>query len=64
MKFTMTVDMDNTAFDEAHAATELGEILARLNLALHEIGDNHLGTGAAGRLVDSNGNTVGYWEIT
>lgn len=57
MRFTMTVDMDNAAFEEPHH--ELGEIIHRLaeSLLMGKV------DATEGSLKDTNGNRVGGWEI-
>lgn len=57
MQFSMTVEMDNAAFD-ADSRGELARILRR---AARDLDDDV--TATAGRMRDINGNTVGSWEI-
>lgn len=54
MNITIKVNLDNAAFEENQA--ELSEIIAQ------QIPHN-LKPGDTGRLKDSNGNTVGQWEV-
>lgn len=59
MYFTMTVDMDNEAFDK-DPASELRKIFAK---TYNVIKDECLTPGDGGRLADVNGNTIGGWEV-
>lgn len=54
MKIVIEVNLDNDAFRENQA--ELGEIVSR------QIPHN-LSPGDEGKLKDSNGNTVGHWDV-
>lgn len=54
MNITINVNLDNSAFEENQA--ELSEIVAQ------QIPHN-LKPGDTGRLKDSNGNTVGSYEV-
>ena len=65
MKFHLTIDLDNAAFDgdrEAHSseqpvrelARQLAEVARKVVLA----SDNK------GRVRDANGNTVGHWWMS
>ena len=62
MKLTITLEMDNDAFHPV-AGYEAARVLTRLAKLLDGV---DLGTTwmDAGKLVDSNGNTCGRWEIT
>jgi len=55
MKFTLTIDCENAAFDEdpGHEVVEI----------LHRIGDQLDNGSAIGKCIDSNGNTVGTWRL-
>jgi len=54
MRFKMTVDMDNSAFE--------GEAFELKNIMRQAI--NKIESGQdCGKVMDSNGNTVGKWEI-
>jgi len=56
MRLAVKVDCDNAAFADNGLAVELGSILMDVVERLYD-GD------VAGTLVDSNGNTVGSWEL-
>lgn len=57
MTFTLTINMDNDAFAE--------DAFAELYNILHlTAGRLHAYRWAEGSVLDSNGNTVGGWEIT
>lgn len=56
MKFTLTVDMDNEAFE--HGRSQLRDILADVRYAVTDP------RAVDGRVRDYNGNTCGSWEIT
>lgn len=60
MKYTIVIDCDNAAFwnDEDH---EPGYELA---LILRKIADKQGAEGWSGRIMDSNGNTVGKAEVS
>ncbi len=64
MKFKLEIEMDNAAFEDGH--DELGQILSDVSVTIHRqffaeaIDPIH---GDAGNVRDSNGNTVGRWEI-
>jgi hypothetical protein len=53
--FNLTIDMDNAAFEDD--GSELRDILSDVRRALFD----HR---SSGTVKDSNGNTVGRWEIT
>jgi hypothetical protein len=57
-KFTLTINTDNAAFEDADRNTELARILRKTAKALESYrfikGDN---------VRDLNGNTVGHWEL-
>ena len=55
MKIIIEVNMDNDSFKENQA--ELSEIVSR------QIPHHDLKPGDEGKLKDSNGNTVGHWEV-
>lgn len=59
MRFTLTVDMDNSAFEE-EPKLELVDVLERVTAAVMQRG---VGVGLEGRVRDTNGNTVGTWRI-
>lgn len=56
MKATITIKMDNAAFDNGHAS-ELGRILRKLAERIEEDGPNYA------PCMDSNGNKVGEFNI-
>jgi hypothetical protein len=59
MKFTLTFDMDNAAFEEP--AAEVARILERIadKVAWEGVDD-----GVGGPILDVNGSRVGSWEVT
>lgn len=58
-KLTITIDMGNAAFAD-NGGAEVAEILERLAYGLpFKVADGETG----GKLLDSNGNTVGTWEV-
>ena len=60
MTLTITIEMDNAAFgDDAESRlAEVQRIIAR------KIGKVSLDPGEYGRFMDTNGNTVGKWEVS
>lgn len=60
MKFTMEVEMDNAAFDEP---TALAEVLEDTANRLRGLNYESLVTLGKRSVIDSNGNTVGKWQI-
>lgn len=60
--FTLTIETDNAAFEEAGTTSEVARILRRL---AEELESPYLhGAASAGDPVrDINGNTVGRWEL-
>lgn len=68
MEFTLKINMDNAVFENANGINvcdglELRAILNRLMSPAMPLGDN-LTVGVQRKVCDSNGNTVGYWEVT
>lgn len=60
MKLSLTLEMDNDAFQHGKRRAEVGRILSRL---IHEaLSPRSLKT--EGRFMDVNGNTVGHWNLT
>lgn len=57
MKFTMSVDMDNAAFE---SPVELGDILAQVG---DKVMDERYHVGHTESILDTNGNRVGSWKI-
>lgn len=57
MKFTLEMAMDNEAFDDSR---ELRTILT--TIAVRVPGDPR--PGDSGKVLDTNGNTVGSWSVT
>jgi len=55
MKLTVTIACDNAAFHDDFE----GEIAAVLDRAARSIAE-----GGTGRIRDTNGNTVGSWQLT
>lgn len=67
MRLTITIDMDNAAF-EADAASEVRNVLAGVQWAISGMdgplgGRLHLDRPGTCQLRDSNGNTVGAAEV-
>jgi hypothetical protein len=60
MTFTLTVDLDNAAFDEP------GELARILRKAAHQVEDegSRFGSPVVCPVRDVNGNTVGSWEVS
>ena len=59
MTFTLTVDMDNDAFDDSN---ELARILRRVSWQIEDEG-SRLGSPVVCPVRDFNGNTVGEWKV-
>jgi hypothetical protein len=57
MTFTLTINMDNAAFDGA-PRYEIARLLNTVQAAVSYPGR------VDGKVLDVNGNTVGRWEIT
>lgn len=57
MKFTLEIQMDNAAFEEN--PSELADIIDELQTPALSAGPGDVGT-----VRDSNGNTVGKWEVS
>jgi len=55
--FTLTIQTDNDAFQDGNAASELARLLRRVAQRLPVM------DAGGGRIQDSNGNTVGRWEL-
>lgn len=56
--FTVRIDTDNDAFEDGYGGlAELGRILNKIRERM-ALGDE------SGVCIDSNGNTVGGWELT
>ncbi len=55
MTFTCEVEMNSAAFED-YLEEELGEVLKKV---IRRVGSGH----QYGKCIDSNGNTVGKWEI-
>jgi hypothetical protein len=67
MKFRIEIEMDGAAFENPNEkmvtdCTEIRAILERL-LERQINGDNIL-VGEQRRILDTNGNTCGYWEVS
>lgn len=60
MEFKLTINMDKDAFKNDRA-NELIRILQKLTKTLSA---SELEIGDSGSAIDSNGNTVGTWEIS
>lgn len=64
MKFTMTVDMDNAAFHDAHPFYELSDILAKQAKWFSDVVYDGCDASTMERTVrDYNGNKVGTIKI-
>lgn len=61
MRFTLTIDMGNAAFESP--SDELDHILARVLADVNDAFDDGLIPDRR-PVLDFNGNTVGSWEIT
>lgn len=63
MRYTLTIDMDNAAFEGPPwaRAQEVGRLLTK---AIEDIEDDGVSTGDRAVLFDHNGNRVGHWEVT
>lgn len=61
MQFTLTIKMDNAAFEESNS-DELARILSNLAGRLDESRSREIGDGEY--IHDVNGNRVGNWEVT
>ena len=59
MKFTLTMDCDNAAFEE-RPADEIGRILRRTAEQIELIQPV---SGEGGSVLDIDGNTVGEWKV-
>lgn len=57
MKFTLTFDANNAAFDE-QPATETARLLREAANAIEQHGD------MCDMVRDINGNSIGWWEFT
>ena len=60
VKFTLSIECDNAAFDGSDAGPELARIL--LSLARDVAADLRFNGRDSGRLRDGNGNVVGAWS--
>jgi hypothetical protein len=58
-RFTLTIACDNAAFDDNKAA-EVARILIELAERLNDGPED----ATSGKLLDLNGNTVGFWNFT
>lgn len=58
MTFTLTIDLDNAAFDDQY------EFRALLRQLTQRIGIGTPTAGENGNVWDSNGNQVGHWEVS
>jgi hypothetical protein len=60
MELTVSIDLDNSAFDDPR---EITLVLSQVARAMRVIPCGPDGTGT-GRLMDSNRNTCGTWTVT
>jgi len=58
MRFTLEIDCDNAAFDGQELSEEFDRIFDRV------VDDLELGRTDHAHVLDSNGNTVGKWELS
>lgn len=59
MKLTLTIQMDNAAFEDGNEGRhEAARILGIVARKLEQ------GVDTEGRTIDQNGNSVGMWKIT
>ena len=56
MQLNIKINLDNSAFEGEYLADELKDIFRRVEYAV-SVGDER------GRIIDSNGNKVGGWDI-
>lgn len=62
MRLTIVLDLDNAAFGDTRS--ERGaEVANILDTYRQEIDYRGLDIGDSGVMRDTNGNTVGYWEV-
>jgi hypothetical protein len=57
MKFTLTIDTDNAAFDDGNLTLEVSAILEEAAKRVYD-------GSTEGSLLDGNGNTVGAFSLT
>jgi hypothetical protein len=62
MKMTVSFDLDNDAFEYMNFGQAGGDV-AELDRIFGRISDSVWEGNTEGRIRDSNGNTVGRWEI-
>lgn len=55
--FKLEFKTDNAAFDDEYPENEIARILREVHNRVYE-------GASAGPILDSNGNTVGLWELT
>ena len=60
MKFTLTIELGNDAMETLQ---DVSEAFEQSREGLMDDGEP-LGTGDSCHVVDTNGNTVGKWEVT
>ncbi len=63
MKLTLTIDMDNAAFEDGNAGPELARILRRVAASVKDDDASAL-VGYVGPLMDCNGNKVGKVQVS
>lgn len=69
MKFKIEFKCDNAAFRDAdgnHAAESVGQEIDAILGRMRRVGTEGFGIvpGDSGKVLDSNGNTVGAWSLT
>ncbi len=62
MKFTLTIQCDNAAFEDAGLGIELGDILHRVRMQVVRFIPEDAPDDRA--ILDTNGNRVGQWKLT
>lgn len=62
MGFRLTIETDNAAFEDENLLPEVGSILKQTAKRLERIHEAGMRSGS-GKVLDSNGNTVGTWEL-
>ena len=69
MNLIIKINMDNDVFGESDfdKRQEVGKIIQRLHSQIHNVHGGRpitLALGDCRRILDSNGNTCGMWEVT
>lgn len=61
MKFTISIDMGNAAFDNNNQINEVQRILRKISEQIDVY--NRLAKDQQATIIDINGNTVGFWKV-